>query len=373
MLFGACGKNDDDNYFVFTLSQDLEYYWVSGVTEAGKQKTELEVPAIYKDKPIKAINASFSDIAADTLILPSSIESMKSTDFSSAKRLRKVYFNCEKVFTKAEMQNCGLDADSLAIFVPQDRVELYKANLSTTNRVFANDSKIESDYVIKENETTIELLFYLGKETAPNIPTELLGKEVTVIGASSFRGLNFLKKIVIPNTIVTVEDRAFSLLTEVTELTIGTGVKKIGVSAFTMAKLTKLNYNATSCDNLDGLTGAFIGCGKQTSNGLTLTIGANVKRIPDYLFHSTLTEYRPAIRMVEFETDSQCVYIGDYSIRSYVKFSSFKITVLIPPRLSSFSMISVRDITVIYVPSSSVDAYKSAAGWSAYSSKIIGY
>lgn len=64
--------------------------------------------------------------------------------------------------------------------------------------------------------------------------------------------------------------------------------------------------------------------------------------------------------------------IGSYAFASSTNLSSVFIKAVTPP--TGYSMFdNCSSDLVIYVPSSSVNAYKSASGWSSYADKIVGY
>lgn len=83
---------------------------------------------------------------------------------------------------------------------------------------------------------------------------------------------------VIPNTVLTIEDNAFTNCTELTSITIPTTVTTIGTNAFqNCKKLAKINYNAINCD-LDETW--LTGCSALSQ----IIFGGEVKIIPKSAF-----------------------------------------------------------------------------------------
>ncbi len=78
--------------------------------------------------------------------------------------------------------------------------------------------------------------------TVLNIPSEIDGKKVTVIGARAFVNHSEIVTVVIPDSITTIEDSAFYYCTGIEELVIPSNVTTVGDSAFYwcsgLAKLT---------------------------------------------------------------------------------------------------------------------------------------
>ena len=99
-----------------------------------------------------------------------------------------------------------------------------------------------------------------------------------------------------------------------TKITIGDQVTSIGIYAFSNCTgLTEINFNATNMSNLSSSNHVFSYAGND-STGIVVNIGANVTRIPAYLFNPrTGSSYSPNIMSVNFEENSQCTEIGEYA------------------------------------------------------------
>lgn len=201
----------------------------------------------------------------------------------------------------------------------------------------------------------------MAQEDTINIPSKFNGLDVKVIGESAFENYSFIKKIIMPNSIISIENSAFKncySLTKVvlsknlqiisdyafyncenlqnielpnsieeigqssfyncekiTSIKIGSIVKKIGTKAFyNCINLTNIYFNAEDCQNFGPGSYIFYNAGKGVLNGITVYVGNTVKSIPGYIFcNNFISENSPNITNLIFEQKSICSYIGYYS------------------------------------------------------------
>ena len=128
-----------------------------------------------------------------------------------------------------------------------------------------------------------------------------IGKNVTSIGRQAFRDCSNLTSIVIPDKVQIVDYRAFSGCAGVTSITLGAELSEIGIQAFAgsriteitipgnvskirngsfgnSARLRKVNFNASNCENVD-TDSPFDGC-QILEN---IIFGDSVRQIPGYI------------------------------------------------------------------------------------------
>ena len=133
---------------------------------------------------------------------------------------------------------------------------------------------------------------------------------ITKIGDSAFSECRNLTSVTIPNSVTLIESSAFRSCDKLESVTIPNSVTLIGVSAFAY------------CGVLENMT-----------------IPGNT-RIESTVFNSCY------------------------------KFSSLTMLSTTPPRFGTAVFQSIHPLPTIYVPAESVDAYKSASGWSYYANQI---
>ena len=156
---------------------------------------------------------------------------------------------------------------------------------------------------------------------------------VTAIGNGAFSGATALTSIDMPDTVTTIGDYAFQNCSGLTSCTLGSGVTSIGQFAFTYC--TSLP-SVTIPDSVTSIgNGAFFMCSRLTS----CTLGSGVTSIGQSAFYycSSLT--------------------------------SITVDAATPPTLGANAFSNTNNCP-IYVPSGSVEDYKTASGWSNYSSRI---
>jgi len=200
---------------------------------------------------------------------------------------------------------------------------------------------------------------------------------VTNIGDSAFRRCTGLTSVVIPNNVTSIGNSAFTLCTSITNITIPDSVTTIGKRAFYMCR------SLTSCTIGSGVTstneGTFSGCRSLTSidipsgvsaisneafSGCTsltsCTIGNGVTFIGNYSFER-------CSGLTSVTIPSGVTSIGIYAFRNCTSLTSVTVNAATPPRLGNEAFTSTNNCP-IYVPTSSLDRYKSV--WSDYASRI---
>ena len=146
----------------------------------------------------------------------------------------------------------------------------------------ANAAETPADqFLYKYNSTYqgIELIKYYGKEESVNIPAEIEGTPVTVIGVGCFSKNKNLKELFMPNTVTVIRTKAFYECSELENISWSENLKNIGKQAFSYCNiksvfmpdsLTFLGDEAfTDCqaleevtcsNNLTELNGTFLRC-----------------------------------------------------------------------------------------------------------------
>ncbi|MBR5821287.1 MAG: leucine-rich repeat protein [Alistipes sp.] len=194
---------------------------------------------------------------------------------------------------------------------------------------------------------------------------------VTTIGYGAFRGCSNLTSVTIPDSVTEIGGSAFRDCSSLTSVTIPDSVTTIGNAIFGGgSNLTEFNGKYASEDGrcliIDGALHSF------APAGLTeYTIPDSVTTIGDYAFIGcssltsiTIPDSVTTIRWRAFEYCSSLTSV-------YCKAVTPPIAVIYDGYWCAFEQnASGRKI---YVPTESVEVYKSATGWSDYADAIVGY
>lgn len=149
---------------------------------------------------------------------------------------------------------------------------------------------------------------YINNELTTDL---VIPNSVTSIGKYAFYGFVGLQGVTIGNKVESVGSFAFYNCVKMTRLTIGDGIKDFEKSAFSgCAGLTEINYYAIDADNISFDSNVFLNAGKN-GDGITVTFGDSVRRIPNNLFCTSNSSNSPKIKSVVISNN--VTSIGSYA------------------------------------------------------------
>lgn len=201
--------------------------------------------------------------------------------------------------------------------------------------------------------------FFIGDTLVRNV---IVPNSVTKIGDGAFSGCGAIETIVIPDTVTKIGSSAFSGCSNIKSIVIGSGATTVSDSAFSGCIPFYL-----SVDTRQALYAFRRRNSYETSDKrlLEMVIGDNVTgTLPEYIF----AKYRA---LAKITIGSGVTNFNYNNFENNVNLISLTVRASSPP--VGISLLKLPQQTKIYVPCNSVANYKSASGWSDYSSRIFGY
>ena len=161
--------------------------------------------------------------------------------------------------------------------------------------------------------------------------------DVTTIGKKAFRYCSSLTSVTIGNSVTTIGKEAFDGCSSLTSVTIGNSVTTIGYEAFAY------------CSSLTSVT------------------------IPDSVTTIGYEAFRYCSSLTSITIPDSVTTIGGYAFYNCSSLTSVYCKAITPPIGELTMFYNIASSGKIYVPTESVEAYKSATGWSNYADSIVGY
>lgn len=259
--------------------------------------------------------------------------------------------NTTELATKLLGATTGIGATMNVDGIDTPRVASYTFSTTGIHLVkFTPTSGTLGRSVFRTIPRVIELYF-------PNTITRTDGANENV---NSISNCSILKKVKFSDNFIRTINNDFAAFPLLEELYIG-GITTIGFYCFNNIP----NWKGDLC--LPHLTSLgdrnFIKCGFSRITDLgsitALSGGANTANAP----------FVNCTNLTEATLPSTLTTISQYSFYGCTKLSIITLKSVTPPSLGA-SVFGRAPITSIYVPAESVEAYKTASGWSAYASKI---
>ena len=189
---------------------------------------------------------------------------------------------------------------------------------------------------------------------------------VTSIGDMAFFNCDNFTSIHLPTGITTLSEGVFMSCEGLTSIDIPNGVTSIGDDAFAgCSSLTSVTIPNSVTSIGQAL---FIGCGSLTSVG-PVGSGASVE-IPSGVTSIGNITFEECSGLTSVTIPSGVTSIGYRSFYQCTGLQNITFLATTPPRFTDGEPLDETNNCPIYVPASSVEAYKAASGWSTYADRI---
>ena len=338
----------------FRLNSDGNSYTVTDCS--AEASGELVIPATYDGKPVTNIGyAAFRDCSSLTSVtIPGSVTNIGNYAFSGCTSLTSVTIP-DSVTSIGDYAFSGCTSLK-SVTIPDSVTSIgYDAFYGCTIQklIIADGSQTVTSTMVVCESTLQEVIIpgcvtsigdYAFRDCS-SLTSITIPKGVTSIGDYVFRDCSSLSSITIPDSVTSIDYGAFYGCSSLTSITIPDSVTSIGNYAFyNCTGLTEINFNATAMADLAITNNVFYDAGVD-GTGITVNIGANVTRIPAYLFGSSSA---PKITAVFFASGSVCESIGASAFSGCTSLTS----VTIPDSVTSIgasafsSCTSLAEITI---------------------------
>ncbi len=193
------------------------------------------------------------------------------------------------------------------------------------------DTSLESEgFKVNIYQTYVEIVEYVGKESAVTVPDSFMGIPVKLIGQYAFFGNETAEKVTLPDSVLVIGHGAFQECKRLKEIDVGSSLEVVSQAAFrdsalekislpdTVVTLDRYSFYRTDITEIKLPSGvsvigkyAFFGCEKLKS----VTLCPRLERISEYAFGSCTSLEKLVI------TD-RVESIGDYALTDCTALSS---------------------------------------------------
>ena len=339
---------------------------------AFKDCTELASVTIGKHVTSIGNSAFYSCTSLTSITIPNSVTEIGTYAFNDCSKLTSVTIG-NSVTSIGNYAFSGCTALT-SIVVPSSVTTIGKSVFKNcTGELIINSKAIEknaekgssvftdarfSSITIGNNITVIgSYMFHCYNDN--KLEKVTIADSVTSIQTGAFMSCASLKDIIIPNGVTSIGSYAFSGCKSLTSITIPSSVTSIGGNAFTGCAGELI----VNCDIPDGISSIGVFSGAKFTK---VTIGDSVALIGDQAFSGCNS-------LTSLTIPNSVTSIGNSAFFECTSLTSVYCKATTPPSSASKMFDSNDPDRKIYVPTASVEAYKSAEGWSEYAKYIEGY
>ncbi|MBR5278891.1 MAG: leucine-rich repeat protein [Clostridia bacterium] len=189
--------------------------------------------------------------------------------------------NFTKIVIPSSVKSIGYRAFSGCSGVTE--IDYNPADIASLDNVFSGVGSDTDGVTVGIGSTVVTVPKYIFNGCTNIVKVQFYGINAETIGESAFDGCTKLGNISFPANVKTIGQYAFENCKNFTKIVIPSSVKSIGYRAFSgCSEVTEIDYSPADITSLDNV---FSGVGSDT-DGVTVTIGANVEIIPKSMFSS---------------------------------------------------------------------------------------
>ena len=277
-----------------------------------------------------------------SITIPNSVTSIGSSAFYGCSSLTSVHISDLSAWYKISFTNS------------------YATPLYYASKLYLN-GKLVTELTIPDSVTSIgNYAFY----NCTSLTSVTIPNSVTLIGVWAFYGCSSLTSITIPNSVTSIGSSAFYGCSSLSSITIPNSVTSIGSSAF---------YGCSSLPVIDYIQYADTCLIKSTSSTRTTY---PIKESTRFI---SIAAFTSCTKVTSITIPREVISVGTQAFQNCSALTTVYCQPSIPPTAYKADFVewttfkNTASNLTIYVPTASVDAYKSASGWRDYADYIVGY
>ena len=282
------------------------------------------------------------------IVIPTNVTSIGNNVFYGCSGLRTIVWNAANcTYSNTSSPFYGI-ASQITSFTIGESVEYIPTRLCYN---FINLDSI----IIPNSVTSIGKQAFSG---CSNLASITIPNSVINIETEAFRGCSKLTSVIIPNSVTSIGEKAFAYCTKLEDVTVGTGITALGRSVFsTSASIKRVQWNAINYRQV-----------KPAMDSNSFPFYASRDSINSFIFGEDV-EYIPEYLLKDFSAIHSLIIPASVTKIAKYAFANDSLTEMtclaeIPPTIDSTTIVGMNTSTcVLYVPYSSVNAYRNANVW----------
>ena len=340
------------------------------------ENTEIEI----KEGTIGISTNAFTNLSGlNKVTIPKSVIEIATSAFNSCNNLSTVVLNCNSVVSR-NLQNIGETVKLFSmggLFGNQVKEYILGEDIDAIGSYcFANCS----DLLCVVIPNTVIIINNNAFEGCKNLSNIILSDNLTNIGWAAFNGCENLRSITVPPSMTSIDNGAFTGLSGLESITLPNSIKTIGYEAFSgcinlssiaiPTSVTSIGREAFSgCTSLesitmpDNLTIIEYGTFCRCNSLTNINIPKNVTEIGGHAFSET--------KLSSIIIPSSVSFFGGYAFYNCVELHDvYYYNNSLPSASNSIFLDSNYNSATLHVPSSTIELYKETTPWKDFGSII---
>lgn len=296
-------------------------------------------------------NAFYDCNGLNSVTIPSSVTKIGYLAFSKCTNIKDIFFDGISSLSTIEYSAFQACSSLSSIALPSSVT-------SIGNSAFSQCTSLSIAHIPSGISTIADSLF----QDCETLTSVALSIYITTIGGGAFENCKTLD-IGIPKSVITIGDRAFYNCLSMTSVSLPSTTTTVGSRAFEGCSSVGLISISGYVSSIDPLS--FYNC----SGSFWVDVNNNYySSINGVLYNKDQSKLLtcPTVYNGKFELPASVISVADYAFFNSTKITSFVVPKVIPVDLSANTSVFPIDLSscVLFIPTGSLDAYKTVPQWS---------